>query len=146
MIRRTQRFRGQGFAFFSRSGQTSILPDERGLINAQLAISDLNRFGAVMEGLEFVTNLIGRYAIFEDLYLHKISMATGLLRKAIIKVYTLVLEFLVEARRYCEENTISTSGTSSASSRCPRGTCTDHSRACDQGPRGSRREQICHAP
>ena len=50
----------------------------------QISVGDSQKLGAVYDGIEMITNLIGRYAIFEDLYLRDASKASDLLKQAII--------------------------------------------------------------
>jgi hypothetical protein len=64
--------------------------------------------GAVYDKIEMITNLIGRYAIFEDLYLRESSKASDLLKKAIIKLYASMLTYLAGAKRYYAQNPAST--------------------------------------
>lgn len=59
------------------------------------------------DGIEMITNLIGRYAIFEDLYLQGTSKASDLLKQAIVKLYASALTYLAEAMRYFGQNTAS---------------------------------------
>jgi hypothetical protein len=56
------------------------------------------------EGLEHVSNLITRYAIFENLYLHVDSAVEGQLADAIVGLYTAILTYLSKARRYYHLN------------------------------------------
>lgn len=65
----------------------------------------------MVEGIELVSNLITRYAIFEKLYLRT---ATGLeagaegrdqLAQAILKLYTTVLKYLSNAKCYFSRHT-----------------------------------------
>ena len=56
-------------------------------------------------GLEYVSSLIVRYAIFETLYLRHASVARQYLSDAIIRLYAAVLTYLSKARRYYAQNT-----------------------------------------
>ena len=59
-----------------------------GLIEGkQASAGDSEMLSAVYDGIEMTTNLICRYAIFEDLYLRGTSKASDLLKQAIIKLY-----------------------------------------------------------
>ena len=58
------------------------------------------------EGLEHVLNLITRYAIFENLYLHVDSAIEDQLADAIVRLYTAILTYLSKASRYYHLNTI----------------------------------------
>ncbi|KAH0557050.1 hypothetical protein GP486_005162, partial [Trichoglossum hirsutum] len=72
----------------------------------QIAVNVSQIFVAVLEGMEQIANLTGRYAIIEYLYRHRSSKAIDLLKQSIIKVYVVVLEYLAEAKRYFERNTL----------------------------------------
>jgi len=52
-------------------------------------------------------NLIGRYAIFEELCLREISKASDFLKQAIIKLYASMLTYLAEVKRYYAQKTLS---------------------------------------
>ncbi|CZR51502.1 uncharacterized protein PAC_01379 [Phialocephala subalpina] len=71
----------------------------------QVSTGDTERLGAVYDGIEKIANLIGRYAIFEDLYLRETSKASDLLKKVIVKLYSSVLTYLAGAKRYYAQNT-----------------------------------------
>jgi hypothetical protein len=53
----------------------------------------------MLEGLEYVSNLITRYAIVEELYLSKSSVAIHQLSNSIVKFYSSILSFLGKAPR-----------------------------------------------
>jgi len=57
------------------------------------------------EGLEHVSNLITRYDIFENLYLHVGSAVEDQLPDAIVRLYTTILTYLSKASRYYNLNT-----------------------------------------
>ena len=78
-------------------------------------INDSEISGAMAEGIERVSNLITRYAIFEMIYLRATLTADVRdgLRESIIKLYAVVLEYLCKARRYYGY------GTGSASAQSP---------------------------
>src|SRR5436305_7150027 len=57
------------------------------------------------EGLEHVSNLITRYAIFENLYLQVDSDVKDQLADAIVRLYTAILTYLSKASRYYNLNT-----------------------------------------
>ncbi len=74
----------------------------------------------MVEGIEFVSNLITRYAIVERLYLPTVARegpesavelevkATEQLTQAILKLYISILKYLSNARRYYDHHTAST--------------------------------------
>jgi hypothetical protein len=70
----------------------------------QVAVNDTETFGAMAEGVEFVSNLITRYTIVEQLYLQKLSTAKDQLIKAITKLYAAVLKYLSKANRFYRRN------------------------------------------
>ncbi|RFU27471.1 hypothetical protein B7463_g8880, partial [Scytalidium lignicola] len=70
----------------------------------QISTVDSEKLGTVYDRIEMITNLIGRCAIFEDLYLRDSSKASDLFKKAIIKLYVSVLTYLAEAKRFYAQN------------------------------------------
>jgi N-terminal domain of NWD NACHT-NTPase len=70
----------------------------------QVAVNDTETFGAMAEGVEFVSNLITRYTIVEQLYLQKLSTAKDQLMKAITKLYAALLKYLSKANRFYGRN------------------------------------------
>ncbi|MCJ1352386.1 MAG: hypothetical protein MMC33_002370, partial [Icmadophila ericetorum] len=72
----------------------------------QLAINDSQIFGAMVEGIEHISNLITRYAIIEHLYLQSTAaMAKDQLSQSLVKVYAAILQYLSKAKRYYDRNT-----------------------------------------
>lgn len=61
--------------------------------------------GVVFDGIELIVSLIGKYAIFEEIYLQEKTPATDILKPAITKLYASVLTFLAEAKNYCVQKT-----------------------------------------
>ena len=61
----------------------------------------------MVQGMELVSNLITRYAIFEDLYLQRISTVADQLSQSLVNLYAAVLKYLSETRRYYSQNTAS---------------------------------------
>ena len=59
-------------------------------------------------GLEHISNLITRYAIFENLYLHRVSAARDQLAASIVRLYATVLIYLSKASRYYDRRTYGT--------------------------------------
>jgi hypothetical protein len=60
----------------------------------------------MLEGLEVVFNLILRYEVVEQLYLRRKSGLEQKLKEAIEKLYTCILEYLLEAHRYFTQKTL----------------------------------------
>ena len=77
------------------------------LIVAQAAVSEHQAFDVVIEGLERISSLISRYAIFEDLYLEPQLKSYSGLEKALTVLYVGVLKFLAKARRFYAMRTAS---------------------------------------
>lgn len=69
----------------------------------------MERYAFVVEGAEMIAHMIGRYAIFEDLYLRRKSTATDELRAALVQLYAAIMIYLVRARSYFEQNSFSES-------------------------------------
>ena len=72
----------------------------------QIAITDFVRYDFVVNGAETIAHLIGRYAILEGLYLHRISDSTTKLKEALIEVYALILQYLSKVKDYFDQNTV----------------------------------------
>lgn len=78
-------------------------------------MNDSQTFGAMVEGMELVSNLITRYAILEKLYLRTVTRSEAeaegkkQLAQAILKLYIAVLVYLSKAKRYYSRHTASTS-------------------------------------
>src|SRR5436190_20995629 len=75
----------------------------------QATVNDVQIFGAMVEGMELVSNLITRSTILEKLYLHATagtnSTAKDQLVKAILELYIAVLRYLSKARHYYDRKT-----------------------------------------
>jgi hypothetical protein len=78
-----------------------------------VTVNDVQTFGAMVEGIELVSNLITRSTILERLYLQTTegmkAAARDQLLKAILGLHTAVLQYLSKARRYYSRNTIGAS-------------------------------------
>ena len=65
----------------------------------------------MVEGMELVSRLITRYAIFENLYLKPTvgaaAAAKDQLTEALLKLYAAILSYLSKARRYYDRSTAS---------------------------------------
>jgi hypothetical protein len=71
----------------------------------QVAINDAESFGAMAEGVEFVSRSITRYELIERLYLEKDSMAKVDLRRAVLDQYAAILQYLSKAVRFYSRKT-----------------------------------------
>ena len=61
----------------------------------------------MLEGVELASSTITRYTIVEKLYLQRHSAVKGDLTRAIITLYTAVLEYLLRAEKYYQKSTLS---------------------------------------
>lgn len=78
----------------------------------QVAVSDINKFNSVVEGAETIARSIARFAIFEDLYLHRGTLETKsekALEEALLRLYATILVYLARVKLYFEQSTASTS-------------------------------------
>jgi len=62
-------------------------------------------FGSTVESLEVVSHLITRYAIFEDVHMHRNTAATTELEPALTGLYAKILIVLAKAKRYFQTPT-----------------------------------------
>ena len=76
----------------------------------QITLNDAQTFGGIAEGLETVSRLISRYAIFEAAYLqpssHTPSKAQEKLSDALVSLYSAILTWLAKAGRYYKQSTV----------------------------------------
>ena len=70
-----------------------------------MMVNDSQTYGAMVEGIEFVSSLITRYAKVEDLYLTGTSAEKAQLSDAITRLYTAILIYLSKASRYYDRRT-----------------------------------------
>ncbi|KAF4630251.1 hypothetical protein G7Y89_g7884 [Cudoniella acicularis] len=78
----------------------------------QIAVNDSQIYGAMIDGVEHVSNLIVRYTILEALYLPPLEIPVQLqssprsqLEASIIKLFAAILIYLAKARGYYDQNT-----------------------------------------
>lgn len=75
----------------------------------QISINDAQAFGAVAEGIEVMSRLVARYAIFEAVYLtprdQHPTAAQQKLSEALVTVYSACLTYLSRAGRYYQRST-----------------------------------------
>ncbi|OCK86125.1 hypothetical protein K432DRAFT_341989, partial [Lepidopterella palustris CBS 459.81] len=69
----------------------------------QIAVNDSNKFAAVVEGIEWIAELICRHAVIEHLYSQSTSEAAGELERALVKLYAAILIYLSKAKYYLEQ-------------------------------------------
>lgn len=61
--------------------------------------------GIIYDGIEMIVRMIGKFTVFEQIYLQHQMRATNLLRTALVRLYASILTFLAEAKRYYTERT-----------------------------------------
>ena len=70
----------------------------------QIAVGDIVKFGFVVEGAESIARMIGRYAIFEDIYLRNTSAASMELENALVQLYSTMLIYQSKAKCFFEQS------------------------------------------
>lgn len=60
-----------------------------------------------MEDIASITQMICRYAVFEDVYVQSMSTADDELERALIQFYAAILIYLSKAKKYFQENSAS---------------------------------------
>ena len=70
----------------------------------QVAIGDIVRFDFVVKGMESIARMIGRYAIFEDVYLRRTSKATTELKNGLIQLYSTILLYQSKAKSFFDQS------------------------------------------
>jgi hypothetical protein len=79
------------------------------LIYAQLATDNVDTFGKVLVGMDFITRTISYFVLFEANYLRRPSESTDHLTAALVKTYAKILEYLALSKRYYTEHTFTRS-------------------------------------
>jgi hypothetical protein len=70
------------------------------------ALNDVETFGFLLEGVDMVAHLLVRCTIFENLYLNQKYQATTELESALRRLFTMLFDFIIKARRYFEQRTV----------------------------------------
>jgi hypothetical protein len=70
------------------------------------AVSDINSFGAMLESMEMVTDVVARYAVIENIFLRPGSEFYPEIEKAITSLYVAVLTYICKAKCYFRRNTL----------------------------------------
>ena len=70
----------------------------------QIAVGDIVKFGFVVEGAESIARMIGRYAVFEQIYLRSTSKASTELENALVQLYSTILMYQSKAKHFFDEN------------------------------------------
>ncbi|KAL8833023.1 MAG: hypothetical protein Q9170_004569 [Blastenia crenularia] len=71
----------------------------------KVAVSDTNIFASTVLGLETISHLITRYAIWEHVHKHRNTVASAELEPLLTSVYTEILIFLARAKKYFQTPT-----------------------------------------
>jgi hypothetical protein len=71
----------------------------------QVAISDKHAYGSTVEGLEMVSHMITRYAIFENTYAQRTTGASSELEEALTELYAEILTFIAKSKKYFQTST-----------------------------------------
>lgn len=69
----------------------------------QIAINDFNKFDFVVQGAERIARMAARYRILEKIYVEQPFDSARKLGEAIVRVYELIMRYLVQARRFFEQ-------------------------------------------
>ncbi|KAH6665987.1 hypothetical protein B0J14DRAFT_678599 [Halenospora varia] len=70
----------------------------------QIAVNDSDKFAFVVESAASIGEIICRYAVFEDVYLHSPSPTTNKFRRALVKFYAAIMVYLLKVKSYFEQN------------------------------------------
>ena len=70
----------------------------------QFAVGDIVKFDFVVEGAESIARMIGRYAIFEDIYLRRPSKASEGLENALVRLYSTILMYQSKAKSFFDQS------------------------------------------
>jgi hypothetical protein len=71
----------------------------------QIAINDFNKFDFVVQGAERIARMAARYRILEQIYVEQPFDTARKLRGAIVRVYELIMKYLLQARLFFEQRT-----------------------------------------
>ena len=77
-----------------------------GFAMGKITIKDSQILGAMIEGLEMVAGLLPRYAIVENIYLRKPSIAVDRLKVSLVMLYSATLVFLSKTIHYFGKSTV----------------------------------------
>ncbi|KAH0602388.1 uncharacterized protein H6S33_008727 [Morchella sextelata] len=69
-------------------------------------IKDHQKMGEMLVGIEVITNLMGRCAIYEELYLGTSFDTAQRVEEALVALYADMLTYMINAKHYYAENTI----------------------------------------
>ncbi len=71
-----------------------------------MAVNDVQTFGAMADGIEMITQLITRYALFETVYLKhdEDTEVRDIIKPPLVKLYAAVLRYLSKAKQYYDRS------------------------------------------
>ena len=72
----------------------------------QIAVGDIVKFGFVVEGAESIARMIGRYAVFEQIYLRSSSKASTELENALVQLYSTILMYQSKAKHFFDQSSV----------------------------------------
>ncbi len=70
----------------------------------QIAVGDIVKFDFVVSGAESIARMIGRFAIFEEIYLRHTSKTSMELENALVRLYSTVLVYLSKAKTFFDQS------------------------------------------
>lgn len=76
------------------------------LIRPKIAGKDIQKYGSMLLGMEFVAREIRFYTLFEAVYLKTPSEATEQLASVLVQTYSSLLRYLASAYTYYRKHTI----------------------------------------
>jgi len=77
------------------------------LNTTQASVNYVEKFGFIVAGVEILSHVVTRYAIFEDLYLDRAGQGSKELKKGLISLYASILLYLSKAKRFLEDSRLS---------------------------------------
>ncbi|KAF8850217.1 hypothetical protein BDZ45DRAFT_205985 [Acephala macrosclerotiorum] len=76
----------------------------------KIATNDCQIYGAMVDGVEHISNLITRYHVLEAIYLKPVAGGDSKPREqfeaSLVKLYAAIMLYLVKARRFFEKSTV----------------------------------------
>lgn len=70
----------------------------------QVAVGDIVKFDLVVEGAESISRMIGRYAVFGDIYLRRTSKASIELENALVRLYSTILVYQSKGKSFFDQS------------------------------------------
>lgn len=71
----------------------------------QIAVKENQKMGEMLVGIEVITNLMGRCAIYEELYLGSGLDTDNRVEEQLLSLYAKILTYLITAKSYYAQNT-----------------------------------------